>query len=130
MFCLRAVGNPSIVKPSGRKQCPSHSPYGCRSRELGLRVIQTETANLLEIDFKPDSNAGETEVREVMKTPFGKLGQAALALIGKFPASEIPANLQRFKQVMETGKMADTSYSVPGKFRGVTDNQRQESAAT
>lgn len=59
---------------------------------------------------------GETEVREVMKAPLGRLGRAALALIGKFPAEEISANLHRLKQVMETGKVTDTSYSVTGKF--------------
>ena len=59
---------------------------------------------------------GETQVREVMKAPLGRLGRAALALIGKFPAEEISANLHRLKQVMETGKVTDTSYSVTGKF--------------
>ena len=59
---------------------------------------------------------GETEVREVMKPPLGRLGRAALALIGKFPAEEIPANLHRLKQLMETGKVTDASYSVTGKF--------------
>lgn len=59
---------------------------------------------------------GETEVREVMKAPLGRIGRAALALIGKFPAEEISANLRRLKQVMETGKVTDTSYSVTGKF--------------
>jgi uncharacterized membrane protein len=59
---------------------------------------------------------GETEVREVMKAPLGRLGRAALALIGKFPAEEVSANLNRLKQLMETGRVTDTSYSVPGKF--------------
>jgi uncharacterized membrane protein len=69
-----------------------------------------------EIYFAPRSEAGETHVREVMKPPLGRLGRAALALIGKFPADEIRANLHRLKQVMETGKVTDTSYSVRGKF--------------
>ena len=59
---------------------------------------------------------GETEVREVMKVPLGRLGRAALALLGKFPAEEISANLHRLKQLMETGKVTDTTYSVRGKF--------------
>jgi uncharacterized membrane protein len=59
---------------------------------------------------------GETEVREVMKAPLGRLGRAALALIGKFPAEEVSANLHRLKQVMETGRVTDASYSVRGKF--------------
>jgi len=69
-----------------------------------------------EIRFAPGSDAGETEVREVMKAPLGRLGRAALALMGKFPAEEVMANLHRLKQIMETGKVTDTSYSVRGKF--------------
>ena len=69
-----------------------------------------------EIHFAPGSQPGATEVREVMKAPLGRLGRAALALIGKFPAAEVTANLHRLKQVMETGSVTDTSYSVAGKF--------------
>lgn len=69
-----------------------------------------------QIHFAPGSAAGETEVREVMKAPLGILGRAALALIGKFPAEEVASNLHRLKEVMETGSVTDTSYSVPGKF--------------
>ena len=81
---------------------------------------ETATSPLLrtswEIHFASGSKAGETEVREVMKIPLGRLGRAALALLGKFPAEEVAANLHRLKQVMETGKVTDTSYSVAGKF--------------
>lgn len=69
-----------------------------------------------EIHFTGGSKTGETEVREVMKAPLGRLGRAALALIGKFPTEEVTANLHRLKEVMETGKVTDTSYSVAGKF--------------
>lgn len=69
-----------------------------------------------EIYFTPGSDAGEATVREVMKAPLGRLGRAALALIGKFPAEEVTSNLHRLKQVMETGIVTDTSYSVRGKF--------------
>lgn len=69
-----------------------------------------------QIHFSPGSAAGETEVREVMKAPLGILGRAALALIGKFPAEEVASNLHRLKEVMETGSVTDTSYSVSGKF--------------
>lgn len=69
-----------------------------------------------QIHFAPGSAAGETEVREVMKAPLGILGRAALALIGKFPAEEVASNLHRLKEVMETGSVTDTSYSVSGKF--------------
>jgi uncharacterized membrane protein len=69
-----------------------------------------------EIHFAAGSQAGETEVREVMKAPLGTLGRAALALIGKFPAEEVSANLYRLKELMETGRVTDTGYAVAGKF--------------
>ena len=69
-----------------------------------------------EIHFASRSEAGATEVHEVMKAPLGRLGRAALALIGKFPAEEVSANLHRLKELMETGRVTDTSYSVAGKF--------------
>jgi hypothetical protein len=69
-----------------------------------------------EIHFAPGSQAGETEVREVMKAPLGRWGRVALALIGKFPAEEVSSNLHRLKEVIETGRVTDTSYSVAGKF--------------
>jgi hypothetical protein len=43
-------------------------------------------------------------------------GGAAVALIGKFPAEEVSSNLHRLKEVMETGTVTDTSYSVAGKI--------------
>jgi uncharacterized membrane protein len=69
-----------------------------------------------DIHFAPGAQAGETEVREVMKTPLGKFGRVSLALIGKFPAREVAANLHRLKEVMETGQVTDTSHSVERKF--------------
>jgi uncharacterized membrane protein len=72
-----------------------------------------------EIHFAPVPESGDTVVREVMKPPLGRLGRAALALIGKFPAEEVSANLRRLKQVIETGQVTDTSHSVPGKFSNI-----------
>ena len=76
-----------------------------------------------EIYFAPGRDAGETEVREVMKAPLGRLGRAALALMGKFPAEEVTSNLRRLKEVLETGRVTDTSYSVPGKFKRLDQNE-------
>ena len=92
------------------------------TEERTNELIRYETVTLpglrtyWEIHFTPGSEAGETEVREVMKAPLGRLGRAALALIGKFPAEEVSANLHRLKEVMETGRVTDTRYSVAGKF--------------
>jgi hypothetical protein len=68
-----------------------------------------------EIYFASGPGTGETEVREVVKAPLGRLGRAALALIGKCPAEEVSANLHRLKQTMETGRVTDTSYALSGK---------------
>jgi uncharacterized membrane protein len=68
------------------------------------------------IHFAQGSNAGETEVREVIKAPLGGLGRAALALFGKNPEKEVVANLNRLRELMETGRVTDTSYAVRGKF--------------
>ena len=69
-----------------------------------------------EISFAPGAETGTTTVREVMKAPLGRLGRVALALIGKFPAGEVSSNLHRLKQILETGRVTDTSYAVAGKF--------------
>jgi len=69
-----------------------------------------------EIYFAPGSEGDETQVREVMRPPLGKLGRGMLALLGKSPAEEVRANLHRLKQLMETGTVTDTSYAVRGKF--------------
>jgi uncharacterized membrane protein len=76
-----------------------------------------------EIYFAPGPRDGQTEVREVMRTPFGRVGRAALALIGKHPSEEVTSNLHRLKEVMETGKVSDTSYSVAGKFDGALNRE-------
>ena len=89
------------------------------TEERPNELIRYETAgprSYWEIHFAPGPQAGSTEVREVMKAPLGRLGRAALALIGKFPAEEVTANLHRLKEVMETGHVTDTSYAVAGKF--------------
>jgi uncharacterized membrane protein len=90
--------------------------------ERANELIRYKTVSLFgsgtcwEIHFTPGSRANETEVREVMKTPLGRLGLAALALIGKFPDREVSSNLHRLKEIMETGQVTDTSYAVAGKF--------------
>jgi uncharacterized membrane protein len=86
-----------------------------RPNEL-IRYEIASTGSSWEIHFARGPGAGSTEVREVMKTPFGKLGRTALLLIGKRPAEEVSANLRRLKQLMESGHVTDTTYAVAGKF--------------
>lgn len=87
-----------------------------RTNELIRYESSPPLRSYWEIYFAPGASPGETQVREVMKAPLGRLGRAALALIGKFPAQEVAANLHRLKELMETGRVTDTSYSVAGKF--------------
>jgi len=56
-----------------------------------------------EVRFARGSTSKETLVSEAMKAPLGRAGRLALALIGKFPAEEVTANLHRLKQVMKRG---------------------------
>jgi len=92
------------------------------------KLIRYETVGLAglkgywEVHFASGSEPGETEVREVMRIPFGRLGRAVLGLIGKFPAEEVSSNLHRLKELMETGKVTDTSYAVKGKFHQHSTN--------
>jgi uncharacterized membrane protein len=69
-----------------------------------------------EIAFEPGIRAGTTIVRERLSVPLGLFGRGLLALVGKSPANEVSANLRRMKQLLETGRVTDTSYAVPGKF--------------
>jgi uncharacterized membrane protein len=70
-----------------------------------------------EVRFVAATDAGETEVREVMKTPFGRFGRAILAFLRRPPEQEVRANLRRLKELLETGRVSDTTRSVRGKFR-------------
>jgi uncharacterized membrane protein len=125
------LGDVMAVEPIGRatSRWTIQGPVGIRvnwtirvTEERTNELIRYETVALpglrtyWEIDFGPGFEAGETEVREVMQLPLGKLGRAALVLIGKFPAKEVSSNLHRLKEVMETGRVTDTSYAVAGKF--------------
>ena len=127
----RFLGDVMDIEPIGpaTSRWTIQGPLGMRThwtmqvtevRTNELIHYQTVTLPLLrtswDLHFAPGPQAGETEVREVMKIPLGRLGRAALALLGKFPAEEVTANLHRLQQVMETGRVTDTSYSVAGKF--------------
>jgi uncharacterized membrane protein len=57
-------------------------------------------------------------IRETIRLPLGWIGRATLAAIGKHPAREVSANLHRLKELMEKGRVTDTTYAVPGKFDG------------
>jgi len=126
----RFLGDVFAVEPidSTRSRWTVQGPLGIRghwtttvTEERRDELIRYEIAgagSFWEIHFTRGPRAGSTQVREVMKIPFGKLGRAALLVIGKRPAEEVAANLRRFKQLMETGRVTDTTYAVAGKFDG------------
>jgi uncharacterized membrane protein len=55
------------------------------------------------VHFKPMGNGTEVKVVLRYDPPAGKLGSAIAWLLGEEPAQQVRADLQRFKQVMETG---------------------------
>lgn len=61
----------------------------CYVGQYRTAILVRQTETYWEIHFASGSEAGETEVGEVMKAPLGRLGRTALALIGKFPAEEV-----------------------------------------
>lgn len=104
-------------------------PFGIRvkstirlTEERANELIRYETAAVpavkaeWTVQFAPGPDPGSARVHEVLKTPFGRLGHAALILMGKPPAAEVAANLRRLKEVMETGRVTDTVHAVSGKF--------------
>ena len=125
------LGDVMEIEPTGpaTSRWTIEGPFGIRvhwttavTEERANELIRYETATssatktYWEIYFSPGAEPGDTQVREVMKAPGGRLVMDALALVGQFPAQEVLANLHRFKQLIETGRVTDTSYAVSGKF--------------
>jgi uncharacterized membrane protein len=69
-----------------------------------------------EINFSMGTDPDTTVVREVMTVPGGLLTEAALAAVGKPPSKEVRANLERLKELLETGHVTNMDYVVRGKF--------------
>jgi uncharacterized membrane protein len=116
----RFLGDVTAIEPLGRAtyRWTIQGPLGVRVK-WKVKMTEEDTNELIryetvtspglrtywEIHFAQGSDAGQTELREVMSTPLGRVGRAALALIGKFPSEEVSANLHRLKEVMETGRV-------------------------
>jgi uncharacterized membrane protein len=127
----RFLGDVTTIEPVGPAtyRWTVQGPFGLRTRwttrtteERPNELIRYETvpfpglATRWEVHFSRVPGSTDTRVREVMCGPFGRLGTWALALIGKFPDKEVCSNLHRLKELMETGRVSDTSYAVAGKF--------------
>jgi uncharacterized membrane protein len=126
----RFLGDVMAVEPTGddMSRWTIQGPFGIQmhwtikvTEQRVNELIRYETTSLPVLRARWDvyfsaGVTGQTDVREVLTAPLGSLGQAALTLIGKPPAKEVAANLNRLKQLLETGQVTDTTYAVPGKF--------------
>jgi uncharacterized membrane protein len=84
---------------------------------IRYRIADSDFATAAwELHFSEGSNSNQTIVRETLIAPLGKFERMAMALIGKFPEQDVLANLHRLKQLLETGKITDTSFAIKGKF--------------
>ncbi|RKN28198.1 SRPBCC family protein [Micromonospora musae] len=106
-------------------------PFGVRVRSM-IRLTEGRTNELIRYEttgppglrarwtvrFAAVVDPARTEVHEVLEMPLGRLGHAALVLIGKPPAAEVAANLRRLKQLVETGEVTETAHAIRGKFGG------------
>jgi uncharacterized membrane protein len=123
------------LKGGGSSRWTIQGPFGIQKQwtirvteERVNELIRYETSSLpvlrarWDVYFSSSEGGGQTEVHEVLTAPLGQLGRAALAMIGKYPAQEVAANLHRFKELLESGRVTDTSYAVAGKFPG-TESQ-------
>jgi uncharacterized membrane protein len=129
----RFLGDVVSVKPTGPRSSrwTIQGPFGVKIHWTSVVTGIEEGAHIFyevtfatfkakwEIYFSEGRSPDETVVREIMFEPWGRIGNLALAMLGKHPAAEVHSNLQRLKQLIESGRVADTSNSVPGKF----DNQ-------
>ena len=68
------------------------------------------------VRFEPSADGRSTTVRVTLKydPPAGRLGSLIAKLFGEEPSQQIEEDLERFKQVMETGQAAGT----PGQSAG------------
>lgn len=68
----------------------------------------SEVANAGSVHFTPTADESSTEVRVVLKynPPAGRLGAMVARLFGENPEQQIEEDLQRFKELMETGALA------------------------
>jgi uncharacterized membrane protein len=115
----RYLGDVMAVEPINRttSRWTIQGPLGLRAHWIAVVTQErlnevicyeiTGTGTSWTICFAAGPRVGSTHLREILRTPFGKMGRVALALLGKDPAQEVPANLGRLKQLMETGRVTD-----------------------
>jgi uncharacterized membrane protein len=126
----RFLGDVVRVDPTGDRSSrwTVQGPFGIRVHWISVMTEIQEDAHIFyetssrmlktkwEIYFSQGKSPEETVVREVLIQPGGRIGKFVLATMGKHPAAEVHSNLQRLRQLIESGRVTDTSNSIPGKF--------------
>lgn len=77
---------------------------------------KADVVNTGSVHFIPTPDGRGTEVRVQLQydPPGGKLGAAVAKLFGEEPSLQIADDLQRFKEVMETGEFLKSEAPSPG----------------
>jgi uncharacterized membrane protein len=99
--------------PAGRTVEWDAEVYNEKEGELiAWRSLEgADVDNAGSVRFEPASGGQGTTVRVTLKydPPAGKIGSLVAKLFGEEPSQQIEEDLQRFKQVMETGEASTTT---------------------
>jgi uncharacterized membrane protein len=75
---------------------------------IGWQSLEGSTvATAGSVNFRETGRSTEVRVRLQYNPPAGKLGAAIAWLFGEEPTTQIQEDLQRFKQLMETGRISE-----------------------
>jgi uncharacterized membrane protein len=96
--------------------------YNEKENELiawrSLEGADVDNAGSVRFDPAPDGRGTIVRVALKYDPPAGKLGALVAKLFGEEPAQQIEEDLQRFKQVMETGEASATGSQPSGRSAG------------
>jgi uncharacterized membrane protein len=70
---------------------------------------QVDVAGSVHFDEAPGGGATSVRVNQKVNPPGGRLGVAVAKLFGADPAAQLRANLLRFKQLVESGRLAQSA---------------------
>jgi uncharacterized membrane protein len=105
--------------PAGRSVEWDAEIYNEKENELiAWRTLEgSEVASAGSVRFEPAATGRGTTVRVTLKydPPGGKLGAFVARLFGENPEQQIDEDLNRFKQLMETGEAAATAGQPSGR---------------
>ena len=95
------------------------------NRLIGWRSLEGDVSNAGSVQFIP-VNDGSTELKVALQysPPGGTIGAVLAKLFGEEPSQQIDEDLQRFKQLMETGEIA-ADECQPGRR---TDEAKRDKA--